>query len=86
MVSKLCVHRGKDLSLQSLLGSYLDNGNDFKDADPVSISGETTLNTSDEGVSTNGQTRAQSPVDSGVDVKGASGTVSSGVDDVIELE
>jgi len=85
MVSKLCVHRGKDLSLLSLLGFYLDNGNDFKDADPVSISGETTLNTSDEGVSANGRTQAQSPVDSGVVVKGEGLKVSS-EDSVIQLE
>ena len=85
-MSKLCVYCDTDLSLQSLFGSYVDNGNDSKDADPDSMSVETTLNTSDQGGSSNDQTRTQSPVDSGVDVKGISDTVSSGGDGVIEFE
>ncbi len=65
-VEAVCVHCGTDLSFQSLFGSYVDNGND-KDADPDSMSAETTLNTSDQKGSSNGQTRTQSPVDSGGD-------------------
>jgi hypothetical protein len=38
-----------------LFGSYVNNGNDSKDADPDSMSAETTLNTSDQGGSSNGQ-------------------------------
>jgi hypothetical protein len=84
-VETVCVHWGTDLSLKSLFGSYVDNGNDSKDADPDSMSAETTLNTSDQGVSSNGQTQTQSPVDSGVVVKGEGLTVSS-EDAVIQLE
>ena len=84
-VEAVCVHCGTDLSLQSLFGSYVDNGNDSKDTDPDSMSSETTLNTSDHGGSSNDQTRTQSPVDSGVVVKGEGLTVSS-EDSVIQLE
>ena len=79
------VHCGTDLSFQSLFGSYVDNGNDSKDTDPDSMSSETTLNTSDQGGLSNDQTRTQSPVDSGVVVKGE-GLTASSEDSVMQLE
>jgi len=88
-VEAACVHCGTDLSLQSLLGSYVDiNDNDFKDAGPVSKSDETTLNTVDEGQSSNSEIGSESSVESGGDVDEGTGSseVSEAASAVVELE
>lgn len=85
-VEAVCVHCGSDLSLQSLFGSYVDNGNDFKDADPDSKSGESTLITFDEGGSSNGATRSQSSVESADDDKEAKASSEGGGAGFVELE
>ena len=71
-VEALCVHCGTDLSLQSLLGSYVDIKDN--DAGAAPKSDETTLNTVDEGQSSNNQAGAQSSVESGGDAKEGTGS------------
>jgi hypothetical protein len=86
-VEAVCVHCGSDLSLQSLFGSYVDNDNDFKDADPDSKSAESTLITFDEGGSSNGATRSQSSVESADDDKeDKTSSEGGGAGFVVEIE
>ena len=69
------MHCDTDLSLQSLLGSYVDiKDNDFKDAGAAPKSDETTVNTVDEGQSSNNEAGSQSSVESGGDAKEGTGS------------
>jgi hypothetical protein len=84
-VEALCVHCGTDLSLQSLLGSYVDIKDN--DAGAAPKSDETTLNTVDEGQSSINQAGAQSSVESGGDAKEGTGSSEAQVSSVVlELE